>query len=86
MTDNPIDSLISTQVSSAADPAVAATAKRYRFSASQTRRLLVEADRCKNPGERGAFMRRERLYSSMLASWRGRSRPDAQNDARHELH
>ena len=47
-----------------------ATAKRRRFPASEKRRLLAEADLCKKPGELGAFMRRERLYSSMLSSWR----------------
>ena len=91
MTDNGMDSLISTQASPAAraapqgarrasegaahagrapDPEVVATAKRRRFSASEKRRLLAEADGCKKPGELGAFMRRERLYSSMLSSWR----------------
>ena len=54
----------------AADPEVVATAKRRRFSASEKRRLLAEAEGCKKPGELGAFMRRERLYSSMLSSWR----------------
>ena len=27
-------------------------------------------DRCKNPGERGALLRRERVYSSMISGWR----------------
>lgn len=45
-------------------------ARRRRFSGSEKRRLLAEADRCKANGQLGAFLRRERLYSSMLASWR----------------
>jgi transposase-like protein len=49
---------------------VAAIARRRRFSGSEKRRLLAEADRCKESGELGAFLRRERIYSSMLASWR----------------
>jgi len=31
---------------------------------------LLAYDRCKNPGERGALLRRERVYSSMLSGWR----------------
>ena len=52
------------------DPEVVAIARRRRFSGSEKRRLLAEADRCKESGELGAFLRRERIYSSMLASWR----------------
>jgi transposase len=54
----------------APDPEVVATAKRRRFPASEKRRILAEADLCKKPGELGALMRRERIYSSMLSSWR----------------
>jgi hypothetical protein len=32
--------------------------------------LLAEAERCKAAGTLGAFLRRERIYSSMIASWR----------------
>jgi hypothetical protein len=32
--------------------------------------LLAEANRCKERGELGAFLRRNRIYSSMLSSWR----------------
>lgn len=52
------------------DPEVAATAKRRRFSSAEKRRILLEADRCTKPGEIGALMRREGIYSSMLANWR----------------
>ena len=31
--------------------------------------LLAEADRCKERGELGAFLRSKRIYSSMLSSW-----------------
>jgi transposase len=54
----------------APDPEVAPIARRRRFSGSEKRRLLAEADRCKESGQLGAFLRRERIYSSMLASWR----------------
>jgi transposase-like protein len=33
-------------------------------------RVLREADRCKRPGELGALLRREGLYSSHLTNWR----------------
>ncbi len=45
-------------------------ATRRQFSASDKRMLLAEADRCKERGELGAFLRRKRIYSSMLSSWR----------------
>ena len=52
------------------DPEVVAVARRRRFSGSEKRRLLVEAERCKAAGTLGAFLRRERIYSSMIAGWR----------------
>jgi transposase len=52
------------------DPEVVATARRRQYSASEKRALLVEADQAKARGELGAFLRRKRLYSSMLSSWR----------------
>ena len=52
------------------DPEVVAVARRRQFSIGQKRALLAEADRCKAAGTLGAFLRRERLYSSMLSSWR----------------
>ena len=54
----------------APDPEVAATAKRRQFSAAEKRRILGAADRCTKPGELGALLRREGIYSSMLATWR----------------
>jgi transposase len=52
------------------DPEVAATAKRRQFSSAEKSRILKAADRCTKPGEIGALLRREGLYSSMLATWR----------------
>lgn len=49
---------------------VVAHAKRRRFSNAEKRRILSEAERCK-PGEQGAFLRREGVYSSSLSNWRG---------------
>jgi transposase-like protein len=45
-------------------------AKRRQFSAQYKLRILEEADRCTAPGERGALLRREGLYSSNLTTWR----------------
>jgi transposase-like protein len=52
------------------DPEVVAQAKRRRFSASYKRRILREAAACSAPGEIGALLRREGLYSSHLTHWR----------------
>jgi transposase-like protein len=45
-------------------------AKRRAFSAEFKRRVLAEADKCTKPGEVGALLRREGLYSSHLTEWR----------------
>ena len=47
-----------------------AIARRRQFSVGQKRALLAEADRCKAAGTLGAFLRSERIYSSMLSNWR----------------
>ena len=54
----------------APDPEVLATVQRRRFSAEYRLRILTQADACKKPGEVGALLRREGLYSSLLANWR----------------
>jgi len=45
-------------------------AKRRLFSASYKLRILEEYERATRPGERGALLRREGLYSSNLTAWR----------------
>ena len=45
-------------------------ASRRRFSREYKLSVLAEADACKKPGELGALLRREGLYSSHLSSWR----------------
>ncbi len=52
------------------DPEVAAVAKRRQFSAAYKRRIVRAADACTAPGEVGALLRREGLYSSHLSHWR----------------
>lgn len=53
------------------DPEVTAKGKRRRFTAEYKRSILAAADRCTKQGELAALLRREGLYSSHLASWRG---------------
>ena len=50
----------------AADPEVAAKAKRRQFTAEYKRRIVREAAAASAPGEIGALLRREGLYSSHL--------------------
>ena len=45
-------------------------ARRRHFSNADKRRILAAADRCTKPGEIGALMRREGVYSSSLSTWR----------------
>ena len=49
---------------------VLAKATRRRFSAEYKLKVLREAERCTQPGELGALLRREGLYSSNLTTWR----------------
>ena len=51
------------------DTEVVVRAERRRFSAEYKLRILQEADRCA-PGDLGALLRREGLYSSHLSTWR----------------
>ncbi len=52
------------------DPQVTQRATRRRFSAADKLRILAEADACHQPGQLGALLRREGLYSSTLANFR----------------
>ena len=53
------------------DPEVVAQAKRRRFTAEYKQRILIAADQAKGTaGGIGALLRREGLYSSLLATWR----------------
>ena len=49
---------------------VVAHARRRQFSMAEKRRILEATDRCTRPGEIGALMRREGVYSSSLSTWR----------------
>jgi transposase-like protein len=52
------------------DPEVVAMAERRRFTAKEKLRILEEAEACREPGEIGALVRREGIYSSYLSRWR----------------
>ena len=45
-------------------------ARRRTFTNAEKRRILKAADGCTRPGEMGALMRREGVYSSSLSTWR----------------
>ncbi len=49
---------------------VSSKAKRRQYTAEFKRRIVREADACTKPGELGALLRREGLYSSHLVTWR----------------
>jgi transposase len=53
-----------------ADPELVERPRRRRFSAEYKLRILREADACSRPGEIGALLRREGLYTSHLTAWR----------------
>src|SRR6266536_665081 len=52
------------------DPELVERPQRRRFSAEYKLRILREADGCERPGEVGALLRREGLYTSHLTYWR----------------
>ena len=76
------------------DPELVERAKRRRFSAEYKLRILQQAEACTRPGEIGALLRREGLYTSHLTAWRkqreqgalaalGRPRGRPKGDGRH---
>jgi transposase len=52
------------------DPEVPEKASRRRFTAEYKLKVLRQADSSGSPGEIGALLRREGLYSSHLTTWR----------------
>ena len=61
---------VTTSRASDPDPEVPAKVQRRRFPAAYRLRILKAVDACKKPGEVGALLRREGLYSSLLTNWR----------------
>jgi len=66
------DSAIAARGSSAGvpDPELVDKPKRRRFTAAYKLKIVREAEACTQPGEIGALLRREGLYSSLLTEWR----------------
>jgi transposase-like protein len=52
------------------DPEVPEKKPRRRFTATYKLRVLHLAEQCSQPGEIGALLRKEALYSSHLTTWR----------------
>jgi transposase len=52
------------------DPEVVVRPAKRTFTAAYKRQIVLEAARCTEPGEIGALLRREGLYSSHLQKWR----------------
>ena len=52
------------------DPELVEQARRRQFTAEYKLRIVQQADACTQPGEVGALLRREGLYSSLLSAWR----------------
>jgi transposase-like protein len=61
------------------DPEVVEKPKRRQFTAEYKRRIVAEAEACTEPGEIGALLRREGLYSSVLSSWRRKAKAEGTN-------
>jgi transposase len=64
---NPSDKPI--KINSSINPEVLEKPERRRFSAEDKLKILQETDTCE-PGQVGAILRREGLYSSHLTTWR----------------
>ena len=69
MTDTTTTTITTTSPEAPAGASGEVRAKRRHFSAAEKLRLLREAERCP-PGELGALLRREGIYSSHLTHWR----------------
>jgi len=54
----------------APDPELVERPRRRTFTAAYKLEVLREAEACTKPGEVGALLRREGLYSSHLSAWR----------------
>ncbi len=52
------------------DPEVTGKRPRRKFTAKYKLRMLKKADACTEPGQLGALLRQEGLYSSNLITWR----------------
>jgi transposase len=72
--DNSMSSALAPAQLIAHDTGVSASPSRRLFTAAYKRSILRDAARCSQPGDVAALLRREGLYSSHLAAWRGAER------------
>ena len=72
MNDNVNKSGVQTAQVAMPDPEVVARPRRRTFNAAEKRRILALADKAAEgpPGETGALLRREGIFSSQLSTWR----------------
>ena len=61
---------VSASLDQVPDPEVVEKAKRRRFTKQYKLRVLKQVDACSQPGQIGALLRSEGLYSSNLTKWR----------------
>jgi transposase len=61
---------VATEPAAGTGPEVVEGTSRRRFTAKYKLRVLEQADGCTEPGQIGALLRREGLYSSHLTTWR----------------
>jgi len=70
--DTPKDKAVTQSIP---DPEVSPSKKRRNLTVKYKLRILDEAEACKdNPGELGALLRREGLYSSHISAWKSERR------------
>ena len=65
-----IQSIPARPLSPSINSEVVAIGKRRSITNADKRRIVVAAAACTKPGEIGALLRREGVYSSALATWR----------------
>jgi transposase-like protein len=69
-----LSSALASSVLKSFDVGVSTTATRRRFTPAYKVKILAAAASCVQPGDVGALLRREGLYSSHLAAWRAAQR------------
>lgn len=63
------DGTAAAQTPAAVNPEVNPKKNYRRYSATYKLKILSELDRCQNQAEKGAILRREGLYSSLISEW-----------------
>lgn len=61
-----------------AETEVEPKARRRQYPYEYKQRILAEVDRCTQPGQVGAILRREGLYSQLISKWRAQLKRQGQ--------